>query len=99
MYKQSTFGASRYSDNRTPVTIRKFARIFCKVGARDEVIDKTQKLMGRVIVYLIDIDNDGDAGFACPSRGLKRGGGIAAIEMENAGVDDGFAAQLLDGIR
>src|SRR5438132_12690572 len=99
MYKQSAFGAPRYSDNRTAVTIREFARIFCKVGTCDEVIDESQKLMCRVIVYFIDIDNDGDACLSRPSRSLKRGCEIAAIEMENAGIDDHFPAQLLGGIR
>ncbi len=44
---------------------------------------------------LVDIGDDGDAGFACPACGLCRSVGIVSIDVQRACIDDPFALQVL----
>ena len=65
-----------------------------KVAADDGVIDEGEELFNAG-VELIEIGDDGDAGFPGPAGGEDGGSGIVAIDVEGAGGDDPFATKVV----
>ena len=64
-----------------------------EVAADDGVVDVGEQVIDAG-VGLVEIGEDGDAGLACPGGGEGGGGGVAAVDVECAGVDDPLAAQI-----
>src|SRR5262245_6456107 len=91
-------GSARDSHDGTTVPVGKFTRVFHEVQTRDEVIHKLQKLVRRLVVDFIDIDDNRYLCFAGPSRGLKCSSSVAAIEVKDAAARNQILAQLTGGI-
>ncbi len=63
------------------------------IAADDEVVDFFEELLDAGI-ELVEVGNDGDAGFAGPGGGGDGGFSIVAVEVDGAGVGDPFSAQI-----
>ncbi len=64
-----------------------------KVAGDDEVVDVGEEGFD-VGVELVEVGDDGDAGFAGPGGGEDGGFGVVAVDVEGAGVDDPFAVEV-----
>ena len=64
-----------------------------EVAADDEVVDFLEEVFD-AWVELVEVGDDGDAGFACPGGGEGCGGGVVAVDVEGAGVDDPIAVEV-----
>jgi len=64
-----------------------------KVAGHDEVVDVGDECFD-VRVELIEIGDDGDAGFTGPGGGEDGGFGVVSVDMEGAGVDDPLAVEI-----
>ena len=64
-----------------------------EVAAGDEVVDVFEEGFDAGI-ELVEVGDDGDACFACPGGGESGGGGVVAVDVEGAGVDDPFALEV-----
>src|SRR5215471_12069746 len=84
--KDRAFRSASNSDDGTVIPIGKLTRIVGEVGACDEVVDESQKFMRRIVINLIDIDDNWHSLLPSPPRSLKGGRGVAAVEMKNSGV-------------
>ena len=64
-----------------------------KSRADDEVVDVGEEVVDAG-VDLIEVGDDGDSGFAGPGCGEGGGGGIVAVDVEGAGVDNPVAVEI-----
>jgi len=64
-----------------------------EIAADDQVVDVFEKGF-YAGVELVEIGDNGDAGVASPLCGLGGGGGVEAVHVEDAGVDDPFLAEF-----
>jgi hypothetical protein len=65
-----------------------------EVAADDEIVDVFEEVVDAG-VGLVEIGDDGDGGGAGPAGGLDGGGGVVAVDMEGAGVDDPVALEVV----
>jgi len=90
-----TLGNSYYG---TAIPIGKLSRVLGEVGTRNKIVDKSQELMRRIVINLININNDRNSCLPRPARSLKSGRGVAAVKMKNSAVGDEIALQLSNWI-
>ena len=68
------------------------------VAAGDEVVHVGEKRFDAGIQF-VEVSDDGNAGCSRPIRGLSCGGGVVAVKMKRAGVDDPVAQKLFGAQR
>ena len=64
-----------------------------EVAGDDGVVDVGEELFDAG-VELVEVGDDGDIGLAGPASGLGGGGGVVAVDVEGAGVDDPLALEV-----
>ena len=68
------------------------------VAAGDEIVHVREKGFDAGIEF-VEVGDDGNAGGSRPRGGLRGGGGVVAVEMKCAGVDDPVALKLFGAER
>ena len=67
-----------------------------EIATDDEVVDVFEQSFNAG-VELVEVGDDGDSGFAGPLRRDGGGGGVKAVDVQCAGVDDPVAVEIAGG--
>ena len=65
-----------------------------EVAADDEVVDVDEEIFDAGIKF-VEVGDDGNVGGLGPLRGDRGGGGVVAVDVEEAGVDDPIAVKVV----